>query len=1242
MPELKYRHFALALITVFNLVTTSTCGCNLDVKQFLQDYNRATQTIWNEVAEAEYALRTNITDENEAIFTRKVKQQAEHDMSWHNKSLEYNSCDMTELERRQFKAAQELGTSAQTDPKKSDKLTEVTNKMSDIYSQAQVCLAPGNCLAMNPGLSNLMSKSRDYEELLAAWTGWRDATGKKMKYLYVEYVDLLNDALRKAGYKDAGESWRSSYETPTLERDLEDLFVQIRPLYEQLHAYVRRKLKGIYGADKFPASGHIPAHLLGEMWAEEWNNIIDDVKPYTDRPSLDVTEEMNKQSYTVLKMFQTSEDFFVTLGFDKMTQGFWNKSMMTRPDGLEVECHASAWDFYNKKDYAIKMCASVSQSDLMVIHHEMGHIQYYMQYKDLPVVLRDGANNGFHEAVGDVMALSVQTPEHLKVLGLIKEIPTDKETDINFLMNMAFQKLAFLPFGYLVDLWRWSVFKGDTKPDEYTKKWWDLRCRYQGISSPVQRSIEDFDPGAKYHVASDVPYIRYFISFVIQFQFHKALCDAAHHTGPLHRCDIYNNTEAGDLIRGMLSLGASKPWPEAMKTITGQPKMDAGPLLEYFRPLYDFLREENKNDYGWDQECPSAERGKAPAEGTKPAAPCPNAKADGPLTNDVTEILDFLDGFNKAAEVLVNEETEAEYAYESNITDFNEQNLVKKQMAKAKFDLEKQKESLKFDVSGAPEMVQRQFEMIRNIGTAAQQNTTKLERLKSAGLEMEGIYGKALACIKKDECLTLEPDLTRLMAESRDYDRLLAAWRSWRDATGPKMKDTYAEYVKLYNEAVAISCYNDTGEYWRSWYETPAFEEDVANLFAQVRPLYEQLHGYARRKLKEIYGADKFPASGHIPAHILGNMWAQSWENLIGVLKPFKDKPALDVTEEMKKQNYTAQKIFETADEFFGSLGLIRMVPEFWDKSLLEKPDDGREMVCHATAYDFYNGKDFRIKMCTDVTHEDFVTAHHEMGHIEYYMQYKDLPVVFRDGANNGFHEAIGDVMALSVQTPDHLHTIKLLKDLPTDKETDINFLMKMALEKVAFLPFGYLIDQWRWSVFRGDVAPDDYTQAWWDLRCRLQGVSSPIPRSSSDFDPGAKFHIPAGTPYIRYFVSFIVQFQFQKAACEAAGYKGPLHRCDIYKSKEAGKRIGDMLKLGASKPWPDAMEVLTGQRSMDASALLEYFQPLLDYLRKVNGNDFGWNPQCPVVPAESPNSGVFISCSYVLLIFTVITAVFR
>ncbi|CAL1529680.1 unnamed protein product [Lymnaea stagnalis] len=1177
-------YLAVAVSTLFG-VKGQSISDPTEIQSFLDNFNSQAQAVFYKQSEVSWTYYTNITDYNQKLMLDEQLMSAKFSQEAYRNATRFNLTVMTQEDRRLFIKIMDIGTAAQTNETKLAYLNKVQSDMETIYSTAKVTMPSGQRLPLDPDLTQLMATSRNYDELLAAWLGWRAESGGKMKNLYAEYVEYNNEAVKILGHADTGAYWRSWYDTPTFEDDVRALFDQLRPLYEQLHAYARRKLKQIYGNDKFPSSGHIPAHLLGNMWAQQWSSLIDELTPYKGKPTLDVTDEMVRQNYTAIRIFQTADDFFKSLGMIPMPDTFWDKSLLEKPqDGREVVCHASAWDFYNGRDFRIKQCTVITAEDLETAHHEMGHIEYFLQYKDQPVSFRDGANPGFHEAVGDVISLSVQTPEHMHSIGLIPTVSNDTESDINFLMSMALQKIAFLPFGYLIDQWRWSVFRGETTPEKYNEEWWNLRCRYQGISSPVPLTSSDFDPGAKYHIPAGVPYIRYFVSFVIQFQFHKALCDEANYRGPLHRCDIYNSKPAGTLLSNMLKLGSSKPWPEAMNLLTRQRKMDAQPLMDYFKPLLEYLRQENGNDYGWHPICPT----------------------------DPTEIQEFLDNYSSKAQILVPRLRESAWNYETNITNDNKELYLEEQGVVSKFKQEAYENATKFNLTAMTPRNRRIFDNIMTIGTAAQTNVTKLSNLNKLISDMTIVYSTAKVTMPSGKTLPLYPDLIQFMAKSRNYDELLAAWLRWRVETGGKMKQMYAEYVELSNEALKILGHADTGAYWRSWYDTPTFEDDVRALLDQIRPLYEQLHAYARRKLKQIYGNDKFPYSGHIPAHLLGNLWGEQLISLLKELTPYKGKPKIDVTDEMVRQNYTALRIFQTADDFFKSLGMIPMPETFWEKSLFEKPKDGRQVVCHPSAWDFFNGRDFRIKMCTMITAEQLQIAHHEMGHIQYYMHYKDQPISFRGGANPGFQEAIGDTIALSVQSPEHMHSIGLLPTVGNDTEYDINFLMSMALEKIVFLPFAYLIDQWRWSVFRGDTPPEKYNEHWWNLRCKYQGISSPVPLNSSDFDPGTKFHIPAGAPYIRYFVSLVLQFQFHKALCDEAGYRGPLHRCDIYNSKPAGTLLSNMLKLGASEPWPEAMYLLTGQYKMDARPLVDYFKPLLEYLRRENGNDYGWYPVCP------------------------------
>jgi peptidyl-dipeptidase A len=415
--------------------------------------------------------------------------------------------------------------------------------------------------------------------------------------------------------------------------------------------------------------------------------------------------------------------------------------------------------------------------------------------------------------------------------------------------------------------------------------------------------------------------------------------------------------------------------------------------------------------------------------------------------------------------------------------------------------------------------------------------------------------------------------------------------------------------VQLANEGARTLGFRDLGVLWRAGYDMTPQEFDAlsAKLWGQVRPLYEGLHCYARARLARRYGADKVPAGQPIPAQLLGNMWAQNWGKIYAdILMPYPGARSESADPQLKAQHWDAARMTHSAESFYTSLGFPSLPQTFWQRSMLTRPRD-REVVCHASAWDMAQAGDVRVKVCLAASEEDLYTIYHELGHDYYYISYAHQPYLFRDGANDGFHEAIGDTVNLSV-TPAYLARLGLIGAVAPSHEALINQQMKMALEKIAFLPFGRLIDEWRWRVFAGEITPANYNSAWWELRRRYQGIAPPVARTEADFDPGAKYHIPSNTPYTRYFLSYILQFQFQRALCAAAGIHGPLYECSVYGNREAGRRFQDMLALGASVPWQDALEKLTGTRSIDASAISEYFAPLMEWLQSENqGRQCGW-----------------------------------
>jgi peptidyl-dipeptidase A len=480
-------------------------------------------------------------------------------------------------------------------------LAAVETWMTSTYGKGKYCPPKlgGKCQNLDE-LSKILRTSRKYDELLEAWTGWH-SIAPPMREKFARYAELGNKGAREIGFADMGALWRSPYDMPAaeFEADIERLWRDTKPLYDKLHCYVRARLRKKYGADKIGERAAIPAHLLGNMWAQDWIHVYDLVEPYPGQPSLDIGKKLKAKKLEGAGMVKIGEKFFTSLGFDPLPESFWKRSLFVRPKDRDVVCHASAWDVAYANDLRIKMCIEPTEEDLITVHHELGHDYYFNQYYKLPMLFQAGANDGFHEGIGDTLALSV-TPAYLKSIGLLDNVAENAKASINQQMKMALDKVAFLPFGLLVDKWRWDVFSGKTPSEKYNTAWWELRKQYQGVGAPVARSEADFDPGAKYHVPASTPYVRYFLARIYQFQFHRALCKAAGHNGPLETCSIYGNKDAGAKLKAMLALGASRPWPEAMRAISGETKGDASAMLEYFAPLAKWLENETKSEKcGW-------------------------------------------------------------------------------------------------------------------------------------------------------------------------------------------------------------------------------------------------------------------------------------------------------------------------------------------------------------------------------------------------------------------------------------------------------------------------------------------------------------------------------------------------------------------------------------------------------------------------------------------------------------------
>jgi peptidyl-dipeptidase A len=609
------RIFLTALVGAASLCVLASCkqasepadeGTKESAHEFVARINKEMQDLSHKQSVAGWDHATNITPETEAARTKADEAYLEYFTRAVEEAKRYDGQQLAKDDARAIELLKlDVSAPAPKDPQKRSELTQILTRLDSMYGAGKYCpKGPDSCRDLTQ-LEDVIFESRNYDELTEAWTGWH-SVGAQMRGDYERFVELANEGARELGYPDLGAMWRSGYDMApeAFMKEAARLYSQVEPLYKELHCYARGRLAAKYGEDKVPAGKPIPVPLLGNMWAQQWNKIYPDIlKPYPKASIESADGQLEKQKWDAVRMAKSAESFYTSIGFPTLPASFWERSMLVKPPApREVICHASAWDMDTPgmDDVRIKMCTKPTEEDLFTIYHELGHVYYYLWYRNQPYLFQDGAHDGFHEAVGDAVNLSV-TPAYLHSIGLVSAVKPSREAVLNQQMKMATEKIAFLPFGKVIDEWRWRVFSGEVKPENYNSTWWALRTQYQGVAPPVERTEKDFDPGAKYHVPGNTPYTRYFLSFIIQFQFHKAMCDAAGHKGPLHECSIAGNKEAGRRFGEMLALGASQPWPDTLEKLTGTRQMDARALMEYFAPLSDWLKERNAGQKcGWD------------------------------------------------------------------------------------------------------------------------------------------------------------------------------------------------------------------------------------------------------------------------------------------------------------------------------------------------------------------------------------------------------------------------------------------------------------------------------------------------------------------------------------------------------------------------------------------------------------------------------------------------------------------
>lgn len=664
---MKHRHLLLAIAVGGSVLALSACKkdepaaptattpaapAGETADQFIARVNDEFRKQYPEMTASQWLSNTYINDDTQLLEAKYNERSLTQLNAWIEQARKFEGQQMSPQTARAIQLLK-LSTSmpAPKDPAKLAELTQIASRMGGMYGAGKYCTGEGDAKTCRDlgQLEDVLRSSRDYDAQLDAWQGWH-TIAQPMRKDYVRFAELVNEGAKEMGYADAGEMWRSGYDmTPAeIAAETDRLWGQVKPLYEQLHCYTRTKLQATYGVEKGQVNGLLPAHLMGNMWQQDWGNLWDVLQPYKNAGSLDISDALKAQYQADLgkeigkfgasptpaqqveadraaqlavakQMTERAQDFYVSLGMPKLPESYWSKTQFIKPLDRDVVCHASAWDMNMAGDVRTKMCIKPNEEDFTTIYHELGHVYYYLAYNKLPPLFQTGAHDGFHEAIGDTIVLAM-TPDYLKSIGLVGEQQQSHDALINAQMRMALQKVSFLPFGLMIDRWRWGVFDGSIKPGDYNKAWWDLKAKYQGVAPVAARGEDFFDPGAKYHVPGNTPYTRYFLSHILQFQFYKGLCDAAGYKGPLYNCSFYGNRAAGQRFWAMLEKGGSQPWPATLKEVTGTDKMDAGAVLEYFAPLQEWLKQQNEGQTcGW----------QAPAATTASAAPATPARKQG-------------------------------------------------------------------------------------------------------------------------------------------------------------------------------------------------------------------------------------------------------------------------------------------------------------------------------------------------------------------------------------------------------------------------------------------------------------------------------------------------------------------------------------------------------------------------------------------------------------------------------------
>ncbi|KRY72327.1 Propionyl-CoA carboxylase alpha chain, mitochondrial [Trichinella pseudospiralis] len=1085
----------------------------------------------------------------------------------------------------------------------------------------------------------LLASCNDYTEMYTIWERWHEKIGAEMKPLFIQYVQLANLASNRAGYVDMGYWWQSWFERDNFEQHLQQLWYRVLPLYERIHAHVRRLLIERF-PDKFSNSS-IPAHLFDSHLPDQLNCALHlsyhYSLPYPEHSSLNATtEEMIFRNYTAHDLFKISESFYESLGFPAMNDAFWNISLLeqTTSNSSPKDCRPLAHDFSDRLQYAIYMCTDVSVDGLVEAHRQMARLHHYMTCAEQPSIFRHDTGIGFFQAISDAVALSIGTPAHLSRIGLlnISEDDVSKNmADMNYLYKAILNDIVPLPTGYVIDLYRWNVFNGTISLEELDEAWWRLRTAYQGIIPPAGHRYSGLDAAAQWRISNHGPMVGSFVATILKFQLYKAFCNAAAHRGPLHRCDLSNSKTVGRLLKALMKPANSSPWYETLQQLFNISQLSVEPLFEYYQPIVSWLLQEKDNEcFGWGEQWPLA------VQATLPIPRC-GMTMDNDRTAVEQELIrakSYLASYEQTAQSIYEDQARKRWLFLTNMVDHNRKLYIEAEVVKRLFDAEQAAlvvaSNFNFSLLASEKEVVELLERIARSGLQVEE--TQAKALASVSADLRTLHSTAFICAtgiancgqQPGDRLFLEPELVELMAKSADPSVLQYLWQRWHETVGSTVGPSLRRHTAISNAIARRNHFQDLGAVWRSLYRDANLQRTVESLWNQILPLYEQMHTYVRRVLYTRYPGS-FNTSA-VPVHLFGDMFASNWLPLYANSMPYPKISTASVwSDERLSNNCTVEYLLKIAEKFFLKIGLLPMTAQFWNNSIVRDKRDGHHntMECQAESVDFFNRIDYAFKSCCGTyLARDFLTTFQHVGQVECAMICADQRLKFREDDKSGLREAIINMVVLTATAPLQLREMGLIREAPFERGSSLeakeglNFLYFTALQKLASLPFAYAADLYRWRLFSGSIPAGDLNNQWWLMKYQYQGllVTGGLAANLSSFHAASEHHIANNEPLLRMFIANVLQFQLQKSFCLEAGHRGPLYQCNpTADGKSAGQRLKRLLRTACSTAsFADALRTIaTNISTLSAEPLLEYFRPLQRWLEHQNSlamDCYGWN----------------------------------